>query len=158
MFPLPRWLLFLDYRKYPLQAEKIDCNSLVSLTELQCSFLKTPWVLPTLTQNHAARRKEIKYFLVTWDEGISEDSFSKILCWPIFPLWGFYSKGTSPEAMTRLQGVWEGWATLLGKACFVKRLLVNRKGHSLSGFQLQCASDWPINIILNSFSSAALTV
>lgn len=50
-----------DYRKYPLQAEKIDCNCFVSLTELQRSFLKTPWVLPTLTQNHAARRKEIKY-------------------------------------------------------------------------------------------------
>lgn len=46
-----------------------------------------------------------KICLVTWDEGISEDSFSKILCWPIFPLGGFYSKGMSPEAMTRLQGV-----------------------------------------------------
>lgn len=50
-----------DYRKYPLRAEKTDCNFLDSLTELQCGFLKTPLVLPTLTQNHAACRKEIKY-------------------------------------------------------------------------------------------------
>lgn len=43
-----------------------------------------------------------KIYLVTWDEDVSEDFFSKILCWPIFPLGGFYSKGMSPEAMTRL--------------------------------------------------------
>ena len=94
-----------DYRKYPLQAEKTDCDFLVSLTELQRSFLKTPLVLPTLTQNHAARRKEIKYAWLPGMKALVKIPSVKILCWPIFPLGGFYSKGTSPEAMTRLQGV-----------------------------------------------------
>lgn len=32
------------------------------------------------------------------------------------------------------------------------------KGHHSSGFPFQCASDWPINIIFNSFSPVTLTV
>ena len=60
VFPLPRCLLFQTTGNTHYRVKTIDCNCFVSLTELQSSFLKTPQVLPTLTQSHAARRKDIK--------------------------------------------------------------------------------------------------
>lgn len=53
--------------------------------------------------------------------------------------------------------LWEGCVASSTRLS-VKPFLDKQKGHHLSGFQFQCASDWPINIIFNSFSSATLTV
>ena len=60
-FHIPRCLLFQTTGITHYRRKTIDCTCFVSLTELKSSFLKTQWVLPILTQNHAARRKEIKY-------------------------------------------------------------------------------------------------
>ena len=66
-FHIPRCLLFQTTGNTHYRWKTIHCTCFVSLTELKSSFLKTRWVLPTLTQNHAAHRKEIKY---TWLPGM----------------------------------------------------------------------------------------
>lgn len=67
MIPPPKGPAISDLKKDPTQVENDVLQFLVCLTELLSNFLSTRWVLPTLTQNYAARRKEIKY---TWMSGM----------------------------------------------------------------------------------------
>lgn len=78
------------------QVENNTVQFLVSLTELQSSFLRTPRVLPILTRNSAAGRKD-KICLVTWDEGFSEHAFNKTL-FSTFAMWQLLLHRKFPEA------------------------------------------------------------
>lgn len=78
------------------QVENNTMQFLVSLTELRSSFLRTPWVLPTLIWNSAAGRKD-KICLVTWDEGFSEHAFNRTL-FSTFAMWQLLLHRKVPEA------------------------------------------------------------
>lgn len=88
----PRRLAVVDLRRCPLQVEIIFCNFFVSLTELQSGFLKTPWVLLTLTQNHTTHSKEIKYVWLPGMKALVKILLIKHFSSPFSYLAGFTSK------------------------------------------------------------------